>query len=284
MSTRSTEPAAASAGAADDALLREALVMSDRPPRPSTLTMVRTFAWRGILKIKHVPEQLIDVTITPILFLVMFTYLFGGAISGSTGEYLQFILPGILVQSILFTTVYSGVSLNTDMTKGVVDRFRSLPIWEPSPLVGAVGGDAMRYVLAGAITVVVGLIMGYEAAGGVLGVIAGIALIAVFSFGLSWVFATVGLVMRSPNATLNTGFMALFPLVFLSNILVPPQTLPSGLRVFVEDINPISYVATATRALMSGEFDALATGVSLGFAAVLVAIFVPLTSRLYRRA
>ena len=108
-----------------------ALAAGERPPRPSALSTCLTFGWRGMLKIKHVPEQLIDVTITPVLFLLMFTYLFGGAVAGSTEEYLQFLLPGMLVQSVLFTSVYSGVSLNTDVTKGVVDRFRSLPIWRP---------------------------------------------------------------------------------------------------------------------------------------------------------
>ena len=150
-----------------------------------------------MLKIKHVPEQLLDVTITPVLFTVMFTYMYGGAISGSTGEYLQFILPGTLVMSVLFTTVYSGVALNTDLTKGVVDRFRSLPIWRPAPLVGAVLGDGVRYVVAGTVVVLVGVILGYSAGGGVGGVLAALLLVVVFSFGLSWVFTTVGLMMRS---------------------------------------------------------------------------------------
>ena len=105
-----------------------------RPPRASAVSAALTFGWRGMLKVKHVPEQLLDVTITPVMFVLMFTYLFGGAIAGSTGEYLDYILPGILVMSVLFTTVYSGVALNTDLTKGVVDRFRSLPIWRPAPL------------------------------------------------------------------------------------------------------------------------------------------------------
>ena len=128
--------------------LHAALAAGERPPRPSALSACLTFGWRGMLKIKHVPEQLIDVTVTPVLFLLMFTYLFGGAVAGSTDEYLQFLLPGVLVQSVLFTAVYSGVALNTDMTKGVVDRFRSLPLWRPAPLVGAVVGDSVRYVIA----------------------------------------------------------------------------------------------------------------------------------------
>ena len=128
--------------------LHAALAAGERPPRPSALSACLTFGWRGMLKIKHVPEQLIDVSLTPVLFLLMFTYLFGGAVAGSTEEYLQFLLPGVLVQSVLFTAVYSGVSLNTDVTKGVVDRFRSLPLWRPAPLVGAVVGDSVRYVIA----------------------------------------------------------------------------------------------------------------------------------------
>ena len=106
-----------------------------------------TFGWRGMLKVKHVPEQLIDVTVTPVLLVFLFTYMFGGAIAGSTGDYLQFLLPGMLVMSLLFSTVYSGVALNTDATRGVVARFRSLPIPRSSPLLGAVLGDSVRYLV-----------------------------------------------------------------------------------------------------------------------------------------
>ncbi len=115
-----------------------------------------------MLKVKHVPEQLLDVTITPVMFVLMSTYLFGGAVAGSTGEYLDYILPGILVMSVLFTTVYSGVALNSDLTKGVVDRFRSMPIWAPAPLVGALLGDSVRYLLGGSVIVVLGVVLGYR--------------------------------------------------------------------------------------------------------------------------
>ncbi len=124
-------------GGADTAAVRRAIASTERPPRPGRLSTALTFGWRGMLKVKHVPEQLVDVTITPVMFVLMFTYLFGGAIAGSTSAYLQYILPGMLVMSVLFTTVYSGISLNTDLTKGVVDRFRSLPIWRPAPLLGS---------------------------------------------------------------------------------------------------------------------------------------------------
>jgi ABC-2 type transport system permease protein len=235
-----------------------------------------------MLKIKHVPEQLLDVTVTPVLFTVMFTYMYGGAISGSTGKYLQFILPGTLVMSVLFTTVYSGVALNTDMTKGVVDRFRSLPIWQPAPLVGAVLGDSVRYLLAGSVVILVGVVLGYSPDGGVEGVLGALLLVVVFSFGLAWVFTTLGLLMRSPNAVMNGGFMALFPLLFLSNAFVPPETLPKGLEAFV-DVNPISQLVTAARGLMDGTATAGHIGIALGISAALTAVFAPLTIRLYQR-
>ncbi|HST42085.1 MAG TPA: ABC transporter permease [Conexibacter sp.] len=262
--------------------LRRAIASGPRPPRASVLTACRAFAWRGMLKIRHVPEQLIDATLTPVLFTLMFTYMFGGAIAGSTSEYLQFILPGILVQSVLFTTVYSGVALNTDMTRGVVDRFRSLPLWRPAPLVGAVAGDSVRYLIAGGVVVVLGLILGFDPEGGVLGVLAALALVMLFAFGLAWVFTTLGLVMRSPNAVMNTGFMALFPLVFLSNTFVDTDTLPNVLAAFV-DVNPVTHLVTAARGLMHGEATGGEVLLVLGETAALTAIFVPLTTRLYRK-
>jgi ABC-2 type transport system permease protein len=234
-----------------------------------------------MLKVKHVPEQLLDVTITPVMFVLMFTYLFGGAIAGSTGDYLDYILPGVLVMSVLFTTVYSGVALNTDLTKGVVDRFRSLPIWRPAPLVGALLGDSVRYLVAGTVITVLGVALGYRPGAGVGGVLAALALVVVFAFGLSWVFTTLGLLMRSPNAVMNAGFMAIFPLTFLSNVFVDPDTLPSALKAFV-DVNPISLLVTATRGLMEGTAKVADIAIVLATAVGLTAVFAPLTARLYR--
>ena len=265
----------------EDAGLRKALASTERPPRASAVSAVITFGWRGMLKVKHVPEQLVDVTITPVMFVLLFTYLFGGAVAGSTGEYLDYILPGILVMSVLFTTVYSGISLNTDLTRGVVDRFRSLPIWSPAPLVGALLGDSVRYLVAGTVIVVLGLILGFRPDEGVPGVVAALALVVVFAFGLSWVFTTLGLLLRSPNAVMNTGFMAIFPLTFLSNVFVDPETLPAGLEAFV-NVNPISILADASRGLMQGGVQESDVLISLGVAGLLTAIFAPLTSRLYR--
>src|SRR5918998_5769676 len=120
--------------------LRQAVALAERPSRPSALSTTFTFGWRALLKIKHVPEQLFDVLVSPVIFTLMFTYLFGGALAGSTTAYIQFLLPGILVQTIIIVTVYTGYTLNTDITNGVFDRFRSLPIWRPSPIVGALLG------------------------------------------------------------------------------------------------------------------------------------------------
>ncbi len=279
--TVTTTPADAVAPTISQDRLHAALARGERPPRPSAFAACRAFGWRCMLKIKHVPEQLLDVTITPVMFLLMFVYLFGGAVSGSTDAYLQFVLPGVLAQAVLFTTVYSGVTINTDMTKGVVDRFRTLPIWPAAPLVGATIGDLARYLIASVVVLGLGLILGFEAAGGVLGVLGGVLLLVLFSSGLAWVFTTLGLVMRSQSATMNAGFMALFPLVFLSNIFVDPATLPAVLEWFV-GINPVSHVVTAVRGLLAGDADGGDIALVLGEAALLTAVFVPLTNRLYR--
>lgn len=268
---------------ADEAAVRRAISSTPRPPAASAGSAAVTFAWRGMLKVKHVPEQLLDVTITPVMFVLMFTYIFGGAISGSTGEYLDYLLPGILVMSVLFTTVYSGVALNTDLTKGVVDRFRSLPVWGGAPLLGSMIGDSARYLANGTVIILLGTALGFRPDAGVPGVLAALALVVVFAFGLSWVFTTLGLILRSPSAVLNTGFMSIFPLTFLSNVFVDPETLPGPLEAFV-NVNPISTLATTSRGLMQGGVDASDLAFVLVVAVVLTAVFAPITARRYRRS
>ena len=180
-----------------------------RPSRPSALSASLTFGWRALLKIKHVPEQLFDVTAFPIMFTLIFTYLFGGALAGSTNEYLHYLLPGILVQTVVFITIYTGLGLNTDITKGVFDRFRSLPIWRPAALVGALLGDAARYTMASTMVIVLGLVLGFRPDGGVLGMLLSVALLLVFSFGLSWIWTALGLVLRTPNSVMGVSMMVL---------------------------------------------------------------------------
>ena len=279
----SVDTSSRTAAGVDQELVRKAIASSARPPQASPLSAALTFGWRGMLKVKHVPEQLLDVTITPVMFVLMFTYLFGGAVAGSTGAYLDYILPGILVMSVLFTTVYSGIALNTDRTKGVVDRFRSLPIWRAAPLLGSLLGDAVRYVLAGTVIIVLGLLLGFRPEAGVVGAAAALGLVVLFAFGLSWVFSTLGLLLRSPNAVMNAGFMGIFPLTFLSNVFVEPETLPSVLKAFVE-VNPISLLATASRGLIDGTVQVGQVVVVLVVAVVLTAVFAPLTTLLYRRS
>ena len=174
----------ASAPVTEDAL-RSVLLAGERPSRPGPVLTSLTFGWRALLKIKHVPEQLVDVTMFPIMFTLMFTYLFGGALAGSTQEYLQFLLPGILVQANVMITMNTGITLNTDIQKGVFDRFRSLPVWRPSPLVGALLGDLVRYSIGSAIVITLGLVLGFRPEGGAVGVVLSVVLLLVFSFCLS---------------------------------------------------------------------------------------------------
>jgi daunorubicin/doxorubicin transport system permease protein len=240
-----------------------------------------TFAWRAMLKLKHVPEELADVIGIPILFTLMFTYLFGGALAGSTGQYLQFLLPGTLVLAVVLVTIYTGVTLNTDLATGAFDRFRSMPIWRPAPIIGGLIGDTARYLLASALVIGLGLLMGYSPSGGAGGVLAAIALVLTFAFGMGWLWTTVALIMRSPRAIMSIGLTILFPLTFASNVFVEPATMPSWLHTFV-DLNPISHLVTAVRNLMNGNATAGQIIWVLAASAALTALFAPLTMRLYR--
>ena len=241
-------PPAPASGTADEAAVRTAISSLQRPPRASPLAAALAFGWRGMLKVKHVPEQLLDVTITPVMFVVMFTYIFGGAIAGSTGEYLDYILPGILVMSVLFTTVYSGVALNTDLTRGVVDRFRSMPIWKPAPLVGSLLGDSVRYLLAGIVIMVVGVILGYRPPAGLTGVVAALGLVVLFAFGLSWVFTALGLAAALSERGHERGLHGDLPAdVSLQRLRRPGDAAggPRGVRERQPDLDPRDRVARA---------------------------------------
>jgi ABC-2 type transport system permease protein len=266
---------------AADAPLGAALSAHARPPRPGSLSASRTFAWRALLKLRHVPEQLIDVIGIPVIFTLGFTYLFGGALAGSTGAYLQFLLPGTLVMTVVLVTTFSGVTLNTGITSGVFDRFRSLPIWRPAPIVGALLGDLGRYLVAATIVLLLGLLLGFRPGGGVAGVGAAVALLLGFAFALSWVWTALGLVLRSPTAVNNLSLLVLFPLTLASNIFVDPTTMPGWLQGFI-DVNPITHVVTAERGLLAGTATAGQLGWVLVASALLTAVFAPLTMHLYR--
>lgn len=259
-----------------------AIANGKRPDPPNAFSSTMAFAHRALLRIKHVPEQMFDVTVFPIIFLLMFTYLFGGAIAGSTGEYLQFLLPGILVMTVSQITMYTGIDLNNDIRKGIFDRFRTLPIWLPSALVGALLVDVVRYSLASAIMIGLGLALGFRPEGGALGVLGAVLVILLFSFSFSWIWTAAGIIMRSEKSLMMVSFLVVFPLTFVSNVFVDPSTLPSWLQGFV-NINPISILATAVRGLMHGNGTWEQIGWVFVVSAIFVVIFAPLTMYLYRR-
>ncbi|WP_016775895.1 ABC transporter permease [Anaerophaga thermohalophila] len=276
-----TKTATKSPGEAKNSSIQSILSAGTRPKEANAFSASVTFGWRALLKIKHVPEQLFDVTAFPIMFTLLFTYLLGGAIAGSTGEYLQYLLPGILAQTVVMITVYTGVAVNNDIRKGVFDRFRSLPIWQPSVLVGALLGDAARYTLASSIVITLGMILGFRPEGGIPGVIMAVLLLLVFSFSLSWIWTAIGFIARSQESLFFLSFVILFPLTFASNIFVDPQTMPGWLEAFVE-VNPVTFLVKAMRGLMHGAPEVEGIGVTLAISAGLVAVFGPLTMYLFR--
>jgi len=261
--------------------LRSAVSTRTRPPRPGAFTASIIFAWRAMLKIKHVPTQLFDVTAFPIMFVLLFTYLFGGALAGSPSEYLQQLLPGILVMTVIMITEYTGMALNTDIGKGIFDRFRSLPIWRPAVLVGMLLADAVRYTLASLVVITLGVILGFRPEGGVVGVALAVALLLVFAFSLSWVWTVIGMKMRTPETVMQVSMTILFPLTFASNVFVDPSTMPGWVQAFVK-VNPVSHLTTASRALMHGHSPGNSVFYVLLWSAALVAVFGPLTMRMYR--
>ncbi|MET3635785.1 MULTISPECIES: ABC transporter permease [Curtobacterium] len=248
----------------------------------ATVRQSFTMAYRGLVKIRRTPEQLFDVTLMPIVFTVMFTYIFGGAISGDVGSYLPVIIPGILVQTAITSSVVTGVQLREDMDKGVFDRFRSLPIARIAPLAGALLADTVRYAIATTITFVVGIVMGLRPAGGLGAVLLAALLVIVVAWAISWVFAYFGVIARTASSVSGIANLVLFPLTFLSNAFVPTDTLPAWLRWFTE-VNPVSHLITAVRDLVNHGVVGGDLWLSLLGAAVVVVVFAPLTVRAYMR-
>jgi len=253
-----------------------------RPKRVGTIAAVLTLAWRAMLKIKHVPFQLFDVLVFPIMMTFMFTYLFGGALAGSTRAYLQYLIPGIVVQTLVFLTVYTGVGLNTDITKGLFDRFRSLPIWQPAPIVGALFGDLTRYALAATVVIIVGLILGFRPAGGAVGVVSAVALILLFVSAVSWLWIIVGMLVKTPESVMTTSMLLLFPMTFVSNIFVNPATMPGWMQTVVS-LNPVTHLTDASRGLMHGDVRSGDVLWVLVASAIVTAVFAPIAMRMYYR-
>jgi len=259
------------------------ILSSRNPPRdPGAASAVLTLGWRAMLKIKHVPFQLFDATAFPIMFTLLFTYLFGGALEGSPRAYVQYLLPGILVQNVVFLTVYTGVGLNSDINKGLFDRFRSLPMWQPAPILGALAGDLFRYSLASGIILVVGLILGFRPGGGPVGVLLGVAVAIVFGLALSWLWIIIGMLVRSPESVMTTSFLFLMPLTFASDIFVRISTMPEWLQVIVGH-NPVTRLSVASRGLMQGESVGRDVLVVFIWSAAIVAVAAPVAMRMYRR-
>jgi oleandomycin transport system permease protein len=243
----------------------------------------RTLAWRALVRIRRNPEQLLDVTLSPIIFVTLFVFLFGGAIAGeSRHSYLQYVLPGVMVQTVIFASAGTGVGLNTDITKGIFDRFRSLPIARSAPLAGAIGGDMFRYLISIAMVYAYGSLLGFRVQTNALSALAAVGVTIVFAFGLCWVWALLGLYVKSPQSVQGLGFLIMFPLTFGSNVFVAAKTLPGWLQAWVK-VNPVTDVTTAVRGLVLGGPVATPVWHSLAWAAAFTLVFAPLAVRRYRR-
>jgi len=260
----------------------QGLPAGPRPEPPSPWAASVAFGWRALLKIKHVPEMLFDVIAIPVVFTLMFTYLFGGALAGSPHRYLQFILPGTLVMAVLLVTMYAGTGLATDRAKGITERFRAQPIWRLAPAAGALLGDIARYLLAAGLVALLGVAIGFRPAGGATSILAGIGLLLVFALALSWAWTTLGLLLRTPQAVTSAATVVLFPLTLASNVFVAPPTMPGWLQAFVS-VNPVSHLVTAERALMAGAPAGGQIAWVLLASTILAAVFAPLTAWLYGR-
>ncbi|WP_226961919.1 MULTISPECIES: ABC transporter permease [Streptomyces] len=255
-------------------------------PRVGLLEGVRqslTLAWRTLVQVRHNPFELSDFSIQPIMFVLLFTYVFGGAIAGSVHDYLRFMLPGMIVMNMLFVTLYVGQGLNTDLTRGFFDRLRSLPIARWAPLAGRIAADQVKQAWSILLVFVVGLILGFRLGPpGVPGMLGAVVLLLVFALAFSWVAVLVGLLAKDAERVQIFGFTALFPITFVSNVFVPADTMPGWLQAFV-DINPVSILAEACRGLMLG--GAVATPVlkSLAWALAIALVFAPLSVWVFKR-
>jgi oleandomycin transport system permease protein len=240
------------------------------------LRQTRTLAWRTLVQIRHNPWELGDFSFQPILFLLLFTYIFGGAISGSTGKYLTFALPGIIVMNMIFVTMYVGLGLNTDLTKGVFDRLRSLPLARWAPLAGRITADLVKQAWSIALLLGFGMILGFRIGTNVGGVLAAVALILFFALAFSWVSVLVGVLAKDPEKVQLFGFTALFPVTFVSNVFVPEQTMPGWIQAVVK-ANPVTVLSDATRGLMVGGPVARPVLYTLLWGLAIIAVFAPLS-------
>jgi oleandomycin transport system permease protein len=240
-------------------------------------------ARRSLIKTVRTPEALLDVTLQPVIFLLLFTYLFGGAIAGGDRQaYLQFLLPGMLAQSLAMGGIALGQNLNADIEKGVFDRFRSLPVARSAPLVGAVAADIVRYLTVCVVMLTFGTVMGFRIETGLVPAVAAVALSIGFGLCFCWISVWVGMLVRTPGAVQGLMFLLVFPLSFGSNVFVEARTLPGWLQAFVH-VNPITPLVGAIRGLTTGGPVAHDLMLTLAWMAGLLVVFVPLALRSYAR-
>jgi oleandomycin transport system permease protein len=235
-----------------------------------------TLAWRSLTQIRHNPWELSDFSIQPIMFVLLFTYVFGGAISGSPENYLAVALPGIIVMNMFFVATYVGMGFNTDLTKG------ALPLARWAPLTGRILADLVKQLWSIVLLFGVGSILGFRIGTSVVAALAAVALILVFALAFSWVSVLVGVLAKDPEKVQIFSFTVLFPLTFVSNVFVPTHTMPGWLQPIV-NVNPVTLLADASRGLMVGGPAAGPVLGSLLWAAVIFAVFAPLSLRALKR-
>lgn len=250
--------------------------VADRVSPAKGLQQAVTLAWRTIVQIRHNPWELGDYSFQPILFLVLFTYVFGGAIAGSPGDYLRVALPGIVVMNMFFVTMYVGTGLNTDLTKGVFDRLRSLPIARWAPLAGRIAADLVKHAWSVVLLLAVGYLMGFRIETSFLELLAMVGLVLVFALAFSWISVLVGVLARDPEHVQLFGFTVLFPITFVSNVFVPTETMPGWLQPVVE-ANPVTILSDAARGLLVGGPVAEPVLLSLAWAAAIMLVFAPIS-------
>jgi ABC transporter DrrB family efflux protein len=261
--------------------------------RASALLDGFVVARRNMIKVRRVPELLFGTLISPIMFIVLFRYVFGGAIGGLPPgvSYAEFLIPGIFVQTVVFGATITGSGLAEDMQKGIIDRFRSLPMSRMAVLIGRTTSDLLTNVLVVIIMSVTGLLVGWRINSSFLEAVAGFALLLLFAYAISWVMALVGLLMRSPEAFQQISFLVIFPLTFVGNIFVPSDTLPNVVRIIAE-WNPVSTLASASREFFGNTGGLQPTGsfpvenpvlYTLLWVVILLAVFVPLSTRQFAR-
>jgi ABC transporter DrrB family efflux protein len=250
--------------------------------RVNALTNTLTIARRNLLHIRSNPEQLVEMTIQPFMFLALFVYVFGGAIEGSSRQYLQYALPGILVQGLAFTPFTTALGLNVDFQRGLVDRFRSLPIARSAVISGRIAADSVRVVWSILIITGFGLALGFRFGGGALGALGALLLLTAFGVTMCWPMAFIGITARSSESVNTWGFMIILPLTFASSAFARVDTMPGWLQAFVK-VNPVTHVIDAARGLMRGGPVAEPLTDSIIWLVAITAVFAPLAIARYRR-